>query len=180
VKRVGKLIDSPITMTSVPGNGTTFSVLVSKGVPKQIKNEDDSKSEQSPINAAIVLVIDDEQAILNAMGALLEGWGYQAVLASDLEQAKSKLKEIDAPPNCIVADYRLRENHTGVEAIEALRESFKHKIPAIVVSGDIAKDKIRRVNEKGLQMLHKPVPPASLRSFLYNKIKLIQRRQINV
>lgn len=43
-------------------------------------------------------------------------------------------------------------------------------VPSLIVTGDIAKEQLQLIKEQGFNLLHKPVPPARLRSFLVNSI----------
>ena len=74
----------------------------------------------------------------------------------------------DRSPDGIIADYRLRENHTGIEAIHVIHAKYNNDIPALIVTGDIAAERLREVNSSGFQVLHKPVAPLKLRTFLRN------------
>jgi len=71
-------------------------------------------------------------------------------------------------PDGIIADYRLRENQTGLEAIQAVHREYGEHIPALIVTGDIAVERLREVNSSSFQVLHKPVAPLKLRAFLRN------------
>ena len=53
-------------------------------------------------------------------------------------------------PDLIVADYRLRDGQTGIEAIEIIRSSLGVPVPAILVSGDNDfSDALQAVKELG-------------------------------
>lgn len=65
-------------------------------------------------------------------------------------------------------DYRLRDNDTGVQAIRRIQQEWGSDIPALIVTGDTAPDRLREVSASGYQLLHKPIPPARLRTFLNN------------
>lgn len=121
-------------------------------------------------HSANVIIVDDEVAILDVMKALLEGWGYRVLVAGGIAQATSILQEKEVIPDCIIADYRLRGNHIGVEAIDSIREQYGKDILALIVPSDIAPERLKQVKTAGLEMLHKLVQPARLRSFLQNKL----------
>jgi two-component system, sensor histidine kinase len=70
-----------------------------------------------------------------------------------------------------VVDYRLRDERTGVEAISHVRAAFGDDIPALIVSGDTAPERLREVADSGHTMVHKPVQPAVLRSFLSKALR---------
>lgn len=171
VKRVGNLIDSELTLQSKINEGSIFSVSVKKGERHKVASQVVEKPMTEATDSAHILVIDDEVAILNATTALLQSWGYNILVAGDIAQAKSILKHHNVKPNCIIADFRLRENVTGLDAVQAIRELYKENIPALIVSGDIAPECLKLIKSSGLDILHKPVQPARLRSFLQNKIR---------
>lgn len=170
VKRVAKLIESDIHIESTFGEGTVFSITVQKGDPTAIEQQVDERADSIAPSSTNVVVVDDEVAILQGMKSLLEGWGYGVVVAGDVDSAISLLDKSQIVPDSIVADYRLRENKTGVEAIKKIREHYGIEIPALIVSGDIAQDRLQQIKNDGLEMLHKPLKPARLRSFLNNQI----------
>ena len=69
---------------------------------------------------------------------LLVGWGARCVsFASGSPPTRWAQSEEAASikPSLIVADYRLGNGETGVEAIAALRRRFGADVPAIVVTG---------------------------------------------
>lgn len=171
VKRVANLIDSDLKLLSAPDMGSQFSISVAKGDGQRVMSSHNSIPQEQMSGAPVVVVIDDELMILSAMQSLLEGWGYKVVSATECEQALQALVESDLTPDCIVADYRLRQEQTGVEAIKRIRAYYNNQIPGLIVTGDIAKERLQFVQHEGLQMLHKPVPPAKLRSYLYNQIR---------
>ena len=50
--------------------------------------------------------------------------------------------------------------------VARLREAFGPALPALLVSGDSAPDRVRLMQDSGLPWLAKPVSPARLRSWL--------------
>lgn len=169
VKRVSQLLGNKIALTSHVGQGSQFSVTVDKGQTNMIEHHSQA-IEGSADSSANIVVIDDEQPILDAMQLLLNGWGYRVFVATEVNQAMAVLQKHNAIPHCIIADYRLRENNTGLQAIQVIRDAYGNDTPALIVSGDIAPERLMQVKTAGLPMLHKPVQPAMLRSFLRNKL----------
>jgi two-component system, sensor histidine kinase len=111
-----------------------------------------------------VLVLDDDSGVREAMATLLGAWGYRVLLAGTVGEA------IDLGAangfDLLIVDYRLPDNTTGAEAIEALRHRTGREIPALVITGDTAPDRLKEASELGLPLLHKPVHPAKLRAAL--------------
>jgi signal transduction histidine kinase len=172
VKRLSLLINAEISMRSRPGRGSVFRVhLHSSLMPA-----DDTEMRAPAANVAAqnlvgktILFIDDEADIRNAMKVLLTSWGVISVIASDRVSA-----QVQAVPDIIVADYRLRGEENGVEAVIALRAYWGRSIPALIVTGDSAPEKIEALTKSGLCFLHKPVDVAALFSALSDA--LVQHR----
>ena len=171
VDRVAKLLGYDIELESTPGQGSRFSVRVPLGDAGQVAVEDSAAPADSmlnDLNGLRVLVVDDEISIREGMQVLLEQWGCSVMLAGSEEEAVTVVRAAGAPPQALIADYRLRADHTGVQAIERLQKEFALRIPALIISGDTAPERLREVRASGYQLLHKPVQPAMLRSFLRN------------
>lgn len=81
-----------------------------------------------------VLVLDDNPAVADATGMLLEAVGHAVVVAADLTQARQLAA--GKALNLLICDYHLGSSENGVDAIRALREASGFDVPAILVSGD--------------------------------------------
>ena len=170
VDRVARLLGYPVMVQSTPGEGSCFSVDVPLGDLRQVVVE-----ETAPTDSALndlaglrVMVVDDEISIREGMRVLLHQWGCAVTLAGSEDEAVTAARESGSAPEAIIADYRLREERTGVEAIKHLRHEFGANIPALIISGDTAVERLREVNTGGYQLVHKPAQPAMLRAFLRN------------
>jgi two-component system, sensor histidine kinase len=163
VSRLTRLLDHPLSVDSVPGRGSCFSVTIP--LTHDNGTRQPAKPTELPFDPAeqTVLVIDDEKMVANALAALLSAWGFRVMAAASVEEA---LAAIGHAPAAIVADYRLREGRTGVEAVSEVQTYFRRHIPSIVVTGDIAADRLRDIVQSGAQLLHKPVAPKELRAAL--------------
>ena len=69
-------------------------------------------------------------------------------------------------PALLVVDYRLAAGTTGLEEARELRLAWGGEVPVVIVSGEASAAEIARIGESGFPLLHKPVPPAKLRSLL--------------
>lgn len=168
VQRTASLLGHSIAVDSQPDKGSNFSITVDLATIAENTSvvapevEPDTQQADNPV----IMVIDDEASVREGTQNLLELWGYDVVTAADQQEAIAQLRQQAQVPDGIIADYRLRENHTGVEAIHAIHAEYNSDIPALIVTGDIAAERLREVNDSGFQMLHKPVAPAKLRAFL--------------
>lgn len=165
VSRLTNILGSIIYLASEQNVGTTFALYFEAGGADQVPSiEDDQNRSVQHNDDAFVLVIDDNEAVLKSMSALLESWGWRVVCAESSQAAIEELGEIDQPPDIIVADFRLREQETGDDAIEAVREEFNVEIPAIIITGDTSKNRLLKLTTVGHKVLHKPVAPELLRA----------------
>ncbi len=114
----------------------------------------------------LVVFIDDDETILEAMTLVFDQWGIDLAAGFDVNQIKADLEELGRKPDAILTDYRLRDGRTGVEAIAELRAAFGPDIPAVLLTGDTAPATIQAISNSGLPVLHKPLQPARLRAYL--------------
>lgn len=164
VKRLAVLLQCTITVQSTVGLGSVFRLAIPLGHVDLIANQrtlSDLLTENEP--GMLVLVIDDEATIREAMKALLGNWGHKVVAAGSLAEALQAIKQA---PNAIIADYRLREGRTGIEAIQKIHQVWGSNISALIVTGDTAPELLRETQASGFAFMHKPVSPAKLRAFL--------------
>lgn len=107
-----------------------------------------------------VLVIDDDEAVRAGMRQLLSAWGCECDVADSIEEALALARA--NPPGLVISDYRLRELRTGAEAITTLRAEFGERLPALLITGDTAPQRLREARASGVPLLHKPVSPDQL------------------
>jgi len=115
-------------------------------------------------------VIDDESAIRNAMSALLTGWGHDTVVVGSGREAMRQLSIRQQRPDLIICDYRLRDGENGIAVIERLRSEYNEAIPAMLITGDTAPDRLAEAKASSLLLLHKPVSNGKLRAAIVHLI----------
>ena len=168
VRRLTAILEHPLEMESVPGEGTTFRVVTPRAVARS--SEAPRPPPLAEVRTGVVLAIDDEQAIRSAMTALLESWGHTVIPAAGGASALAALKGRPAP-DVIVCDYRLRDGETGVAAIAEVQAALGVEIPAILVTGDTAPENIREALASGYPLLHKPLSHGRLRAAVTSLIR---------
>lgn len=124
----------------------------------------------------LVMVIDDETSVLQALNLLLETWGYRVVAAESEGEAVERLSAAGQRPVAILADYRLREGRTGIQAIERIRAMVGARIPAVIITGDTSIEGLRDAQDRGLTVLQKPVLPPHLQTVLGTVMEPAARR----
>src|SRR2546429_106339 len=94
---------------------------------------------QDAPSGKLVVVIDDDPLVLDAMSGLLRSWGLRVVAAADESAALAQLAERDQRPDLIVCDYRLSDGF-GTDVIARMRQVFE--IPAFLITSDAAPQRL--------------------------------------
>lgn len=178
VRRLANLLQCPISLRSDLGRGSCFAIEIPKAAAKA-----------QPINAlagthdasghGLVLVIDDEIAIREAMNSLLTGWGYEVVTADSGVEMLAYLSKNPVRPDIVICDYRLRGKENGIDVIHSIQSHFDQAFPAMLITGDTAVNRLVEAQASGFLLLHKPVPNGKLRAAIVNLIasSKLQRRR---
>jgi len=119
-----------------------------------------------------IVAIDDEPAILQAMGDYLEHFGFDvstyAYVGPAVENFTQFCKDLPEQPDIIIVDYRLPGDLNGTQIVDDMRRTYGAKIPAILFTGDISKKTIGDAEASDLHLLYKPVRMEILRQTVEN------------
>jgi len=173
VERLCGLLGHPIELESVVGKGSRFAVTVPlvAATPAFLPPTMVPQAARLASISRLIVLIDDDALARDGMGTLLRSWGYAvASHASDCE-ALVALAASGKMADLIIADYRLADGKTGIAAIESLRSRLGMPIPAFLISGDTAPERLREVRALGYHLMHKPVSPMALRATLAQFLK---------
>ncbi len=157
------ILGHPLTLASQPGRGSVFRLsvpLAQAGMPQANESLDALRHEPGSLANRHILLIDDDPIIRTGMHYLLQSWGCHCTMADSLEEARGLLH--GNAPDIIISDYRLRDGHTGAQAINRLRQELGTQIPALLITGDTAPERLREALASDLPLLHKPVSPQHL------------------
>jgi CheY-like chemotaxis protein len=171
VRRLSDLLGSELTLASHPGRGSCFSITLPRASARPAPPAPAGGAAEAVLRGRLIAVIDDESAIREAMSALLTGWDHEVVTAGSGEEMAHRLAARVRRPDLIVCDYRLRGGETGVNVIATLRARFGADIPALLITGDTAPDRLAEAQASGLLLLHKPVPNGRLRAAISNLLR---------
>jgi signal transduction histidine kinase len=168
VDRLCRLLDHRIELRSIPGRGSRFSVLVplAAAQPESAEEAAAPKALVDPAKGRLIVVIDDDALVLDSMRGVLRSWGCFVVTAESGGAALASLNGDNRRPDLIISDYRLADGNTGIEAVQQLRRAFDTPIPAFLVTGDTAPERLGEASASGFHLLHKPVGPMALRAML--------------
>ncbi|WP_068318086.1 PAS domain-containing hybrid sensor histidine kinase/response regulator [Polycladidibacter hongkongensis] len=166
VERISRVLGLEVHCQSRVERGSCFGVtLHSAGPIPKLPEQSTRPVPTGQLAGLNVLAIDNERQILEGMAALLSGWGCNVLVAADAKEAAKLLMQRKMQPDVVLADYHLDEG-TGPDALVSLRWKFGLEFPGILISADRSQDVRDEAQEKGMQVLNKPVKPAALRALL--------------
>jgi len=163
VRRLTQLLQHRLELASEVGRGTRFAL--------ELPATSDQPASESALGVTgslqglVVAVVDDDPEVRDGMQLLLARWGCQVFAGAD---AAEVLKRAGERPllHAIVADFRLRGGHTGLDAVRGLRAACRGEPPALIVTGDSAPERLAELERSTLPWLSKPVATARLRGWL--------------
>jgi len=178
VEGLARAMGVSVTLASKPGRGSVFRLTLP--LSREAVIDERRVAPQGDLKGLRVLLIEDDDTVLAAMGDLLTAWGCRCEAVTSVDEALARLDVFT--PHLVVADYRLREHRTGVQAIAAVREVVREdtgqEIGALVITGDTAPERLREAHASGLQLLHKPVPAEQLHAALLSQWWQIQALRV--
>jgi CheY-like chemotaxis protein len=175
VDRLSRLLGHPVQLESHPGRGSRFSVLIPLAELRGTAQLPVAQQASDLVRGKRVMVIDDDDLVLDGMRGILQSWGCRVQTATSGAAALACVAEGGGQPDLIISDLRLADDQTGVEVIERLREALGAPIPAFVISGDTAPERLREASA-GYHLLQKPVSPMTLRTTLNRLLKRYEAR----
>jgi CheY-like chemotaxis protein len=121
-----------------------------------------------------VIVIDDEPEICAGMRALLQNWNFHVLSACSQTELTSQLIGLPEVPALIISDHGLGDGPTGIDVIESLHDEYNREIPALLITGNTAPERLREAAASGHRLLHKPVSPRQLRLAIHELLSAPQ------
>ncbi|MES3014116.1 MAG: ATP-binding protein [Pseudomonadota bacterium] len=176
VKRLADLMGAPLTMRSVPGRGTVFTLALPTGRaprPSAVLAVPGKGPVGITLEGRRIVVVEDEPAVRAGLEVLLLGWGAQIDAFDSVAAARAWAAQSDPElvrPDLFIVDYRLEDGLNGVDAIKALRLRFGTAIPAILVTGSTMTGHDKEAHEHNFHLLIKPVVPNKLRAMIAFKL----------
>ena len=160
-QRIATLLDTELSYRSREGKGSVFRfrLPVTYGELNEVESE---KIEQTFTNLTgkILLVVDDDLEVLQAMIHLIKNWDMIPITARNSFEAFGALENQHLTPDLIICDHRLSDDETGLDVIKKIQHRFE--IPALMITGDTAPENLNAIEQSGFPVLHKPVSPDAL------------------
>ncbi len=115
---------------------------------------------------ALVLVVEDDEAMGEALRRTFERWGFEVESAQSGEDAISLVSAMQRSFDAIVSDFRLPGAWDGLRLIEELRRLEGVRTPAILLSGEFRVEALRCDAPGDVHVMAKPPDVARLRELL--------------
>lgn len=166
---LARSLGHPLTLSSKPGRGSVFRIQVPMASGAFVDTVFASVEGPPPPTRKLyglrVLVIDDDAIVRQGMQQLLEYWGCECHAVESIAEA---LEQVNGwPAQLLISDYRLREHQTGGQAVNAIRAKLGWPVPALIITGDTAPERLQEARRSGVPLLHKPVSPALLQQAIF-------------
>lgn len=168
VRRLASLLDHQIELRSTPGRGSRFRIHLDKQ-PWTLVPAEKPRPQTIQLRAgALVVVVDDEANVRDAMATMLSAWGLRSLCHPDADSALLALADEAEVPLLLISDYRLGGSTNGIQVIAYLRSAYNadSELPALLITGDTGSADLRVAKESGILVMHKPIDTEELRRLL--------------
>jgi two-component system CheB/CheR fusion protein len=168
VQRLGNLLGHRIDVRSRPGQGSVFAIEIAlppSATKSQLTHrhrEADAGKVRRPMHTAAILVIEDDPELRELLQLLLNGEGHHAIAVADGDAAEAAITRGAIRPDLILADYNLPGGQNGLQVAAKLREQLQHRLPVLILTGDISTATLRDIARLDCVRLNKPVKSSEL------------------
>lgn len=176
VKNFSRLLGGSVRLESSPGKGTKFVLTLPTAPPDHRFAEQKTEvlNEITLEPGLMIVAIDDDVEILEAMKVMLDSWGCRTEIAEDGGQALQIIKR-GIEPDLVIVDYHLF-GENGIDVVTRLREQIP-QLPAVIITGATEPVILEKIEAHGLSFLSKPIDPGALHHFLCSRKKDQMRDQ---
>jgi signal transduction histidine kinase/Na+/proline symporter len=173
-ERIARMLNHEISLSSRPGHGSCFSVTIPLALASHMPTHEspaESQTETAGFKELVVLCVDNEPDILEAMNLLLDRWGCPAVMLAQTQAQAAQQVLLHGTPDFVLVDYHLDDQSHGLQVMQHLDNILGTRLPAIVITADRSSQLEEAVRAQGYGLLRKPIRPAALRALMSNILK---------
>lgn len=154
-----------IKVDSQPGRGTSFKILLPAVAWEQPDQALSPSQSLLPSSGGTILLIDDDPAVRKVGGQMLQGLGFQAIIAASGREGLEVFREQAGEIDCVILDLTMPEMG-GDEVFRELRR-VRSDACVILSSGYNEEDVTRRFLGEGLAgFVQKPYTRSNLQKTL--------------
>jgi two-component system CheB/CheR fusion protein len=161
VRRLGVLLDHPVTVRSQVGKGSVFSIQVrqSPGGAQVLALEKAyrfGKKHHNVTEPRTILIIEDDSEVRDLLQLGLSEEGHTIVTANDGVEALEIFERGGLQPALIISDFNLPNGMDGLAVAAELRARLHRSVPVIILTGDISTKTLRDIFVQKCEHLNKP------------------------
>lgn len=167
--RISDLLGHKLSVISVPGRGSTFSLRLGN-----FRTSSGTVSPPSPVlptpsslSRLRVLCVDDNAEVLDAMVTLMRSWDIACERASARASALEVARILR--PDVVIVDYQFDDAQSGdgLQIISALRDLYPTNPPVAIMATANRTVELKEITRNlDIALLQKPLRAARLRSLL--------------
>jgi signal transduction histidine kinase len=170
VKGLADRLGHKISVTSVVGEGSTFSIHVQNlgRIPLELMPAPDWDGEAPDLAGMVVVIVEDEDGPRRELRTLLIEWGAYVVDGESSDEVIIKLQDdlLPGQPNFIICDYRLRHYRNGIEAVRDIRAVVGTQTPAAIWTAETSPTVLHEIAAHGFSHFAKPPDERELLALL--------------
>ena len=149
-----------LQVESTPGRGSTFKVLF-PAVEAQAEKAAPSEKSVDLRGTGTILVVDDEEMVRRAAGAMLEQYGYTVLLAQDGQRAIDLFRRVGDQISLVLLDLTMPVM-SGEETLRQLK-NIRPEVRVVLSSGYNEIEAVQHFSGKGLNgFIQKPYTSSQL------------------
>jgi PAS domain S-box-containing protein len=165
-----------IKISSEPGRGTSFRVLLPATSTPVAPAVIPAKAAQVRVSGARVLVVDDEPGVRTIARESLKRAGFEVTTVNDGTEAIELLTE-DKGFSVVLLDMTMPRMN-GAECFKLITE-LQPDLPVVLTSGYSAQEAVGRFGSDGIAgFIQKPFMPAALVKTMHDAISQRPRREV--
>ena len=169
VRRAAAAMGASVSLRSVPGRGSCFSVTLPPAQPAPVVATVPVPATVADTTAHLrgltVWVLDDHDDLRQALAWRLERWGALVEPLASLAALQHRLADTgpdgSGPGDLLISDQRLGDG-SGRQALLAWRAALGPRQPALLATGDPDSPDAQALRAEGIPVLAKPWPEAEL------------------
>jgi two-component system CheB/CheR fusion protein len=175
VRRLGTLLDHPVTVRSQLGKGSVFSIEVKQSPGGRLACAENNVAgirgkHHNAGRVGTVLIVEDDSEVRNLLQIGLVAEGHRVAIANDGVEALNLIERDAVQPGLVISDFNLPNGMDGLCVAAKLRARLRRSVPVIILTGDISTKTLRDIALQECEHLNKP---ASLNELIVAIARLV-------
>ena len=114
-------------------------------------------ADRKALAGKVVVILEDDELVRRATERLLRRFGAEVVAGCTSDEVQEALAARGLAPDCVVADFWLSGEESGVTAAARLGGKAGRPLRTVIVTGDVRRETVEAAAGAGFPLLRKPV-----------------------